>query len=319
MIRRSGSIAGLGLAVVLGASLSTASLAATDDVASADRMVATFDEIVFHAEFGQSIEPRVSKWVDTLNVYLDIRAGDPTLYLRLVEAHIEDLADLTGLEIVIVPTADDANVFMVFDRDEQLLRSAADYQPTIGQHAEQIAKTLCFGIYSVNSGFEIKRAVIGIPTDRAASLGKLPACIVEEMTQVMGLPNDSDDISPSIFNDSSDDNELTDLDRWLVRLLYDPAMKPGMDRQAALAQIRSLADDPMIALLQRKPRPGAETAASASRTNGDLGQDTGDGAQGGEGNIGIEADLGGGGTGGGGEGGDDNRQSHDTGFASSFE
>ena len=319
MIRRSGSIAGLGLAVVFGVTLSTATLAATDDVASADRMAETFDKIVFHAEFGQSIEPRVSKWVGPLNIYLDIRAGDPTLYQRLVEAHVQDLADLTGLVIEIVPTADDANIFMVFDRDEELLRSAADYQPTIGQHAEQIAKTLCFGIYSVNSGFEIKRAVIGIPTDRAASLGKLPACIVEEMTQIMGLPNDSDEISPSIFNDSSEDNELTDLDRWLVRLLYDPAMKPGMDRQAALAQIRSLADDPMIALIQRSPRPGAETAASDSRTSGgDLGQDSGDGAQGGAGDIGVEANTAEGG-GNVGEGGDGNRQTRDSGFASSIE
>ena len=315
MIRRSGSIAGLGLAVVFGVTLSAASLAATDDVASADRMVETFDKIVFHAEFGQSIEPRVSKWVGPLNVYLDIRAGDPTLYQRLVEAHVQELADLTGLVIEIVPTADDANIFMVFDRDEELLRSAADYQPTIGQHAEQIAKTLCFGIYSVNSGFEIKRAVIGIPTDRAASLGKLPACVVEEMTQIMGLPNDSDEISPSIFNDSSEDNELTDLDRWLVRLLYDPAMKPGMDRQAALAQIRSLADDPMIALIQRSPRPGAETAAAASRTGGDdLGQDAGDGAQGGGGNVGVESNS----ADGGGDGNTD-RQTRDTGFASSLD
>jgi hypothetical protein len=317
MIRRAGGIAGFGLAAVFGVSLSAASLAATDDIASADRMAETFDKIVFHAEFGQSIEPRVSKWVETLNVYLDIRAGDPTLYQRLVEAHIEELGDLTGLEILLVPSPDDANVFMVFDRDEELLRSAADYQPTIGQHAEQIAKTLCFGIYSVNSGFEIKRAVIGIPTDRAASLGKLPACVVEEMTQVMGLPNDSDDISPSIFNDSSEDNELTDLDRWLVRLLYDPAMKPGMDRQTALAQIRSLADDPMIALLQRKPRPGTETAAAASRTNGDLSQDTGGGTQdgGNDGNIGIHADTGDGT----GADGDGNRQTRDAGFASSID
>ncbi len=287
MIRSSGSIAGLGLAVIFGVGLSTAPLAATDDVASVDRMVESFDEIVFHAEFGQTIEPRVTKWTGSLRIFLDIRAGDPTLYQRLVETHIDDLAGLTGLEIEIVRHADDANVFMVFDRDEELLRSAAGYQPTIGQHAEEIAKTLCFGIYSVNSGFEIKRAVIGIPTDRAASLGKLPACVVEEMTQVMGLPNDSDDISPSIFNDSSDDNALTDLDRWLVRLLYDPAMKPGMDRQAALAQIRALAGDPMIALLQRKPRPGTDTATSQTGSGDDLGQDTGDGPNG---NIGIDSD-----------------------------
>jgi hypothetical protein len=273
MIRRVGRFAGHGLAGALALALSAAAAPATEQVAPVD-MVETFDAIVFHAEFGQSIEPRVTKWVSPLQIYLDIRAGDPTLYLRLVQAHIADLSGLTGLPMEIVPTPDDANVFMVFDRDDALIQSAADHQPTIARHAEELGKTLCFGIYSVNGSYEIKRAVIGIPTDRATSLGKLPACVVEEMTQVLGLPNDSDEVSPSIFNDRSEDDALTDLDRWLVRLLYDPSVEPGMDRPTALAQVRSLAGDPLIAQ-QQLPSPGHDATATASRTGGDLGQDTG--------------------------------------------
>ena len=84
--------------------------------------------------------------------------------------------------------------------------------------------------------------------------------------------------------------------------------RDGLDRRpAALAQIRALMDDPMIALLQRGPRPGADMGATANRTGADdLGQDTGDGAAGGESNIGIHSDDGGDGSG-------------ETGLSSSFD
>lgn len=288
MIRAAVKGAGIGLAGIFAVALATASLPsahASDDV---DHMVDSFDEIVFNAEFGQTIAPRVTKWVDPLLIYLDIRAGDPTLYHRLVTAHTHELSRLTGLPIEIVASPDDANVFMVFDRDDALVRSAATYQPTIGRHSEQIAKTLCFGIYSVNRRSEIKRAVIGIPTDRAASLGKLSACVIEEMTQVMGLPNDSEAVSPSIFNDKSVDDQLTDLDRWMVRMLYDPSVEPGMDRGATLAQIRTLAADPLIA--QRPLIPGSESASAGSGGaggGGDLSQDAGDGPNS---DLGLESD-----------------------------
>lgn len=283
MIRKTGKGAVYGLASAFALALTPTVGTATEDV---DYMVATFDEIVFNAEFGQTIAPRVTKWVDPVQVYLDIRAGDPTLYHRLVEAHIEDLAFLTGLPFEIVASPDNANIFMVFDRDDALVGSAADYQPTIARHSEEIAKTLCFGIYSVNGESEIKRAIIGIPTDRAASLGKVPACVVEEMTQVLGLPNDSDEVYPSIFNDDSSDNELTDLDRWLVRLLYDASVMPGMDRVSALAQVRSLAEGPVLVRGPVAPNPGTDTAAAGGDQNNDLGQDAGNGTQGP--NVGID-------------------------------
>jgi hypothetical protein len=192
---------------------------------------------------------------------------------------------------------------MVFDRDDQLIQSVVDYHPPLIKDSSSVAKTLCFGIYSVNSHSEIVRAVIGIPTDRAASAGKLRACVVEEMTQVLGLPNDSDEVFPSIFNDSSIDDELTELDRMLIRLLYDPALPPGMERDNALARIEVLAvDDPVIA--ETTPSPGntrnntgiagAEADSGPSGNSGlggggNLGMDSGDANTGGIGDTGDGA------------------------------
>jgi len=48
------------------------------------------------------------------------------------------------------------------------------------------------------------------------------------------LPNDSDTIPQSIFNDTSKHFELTEFDRWLLMALYQPAIKPNMPRNEAL-------------------------------------------------------------------------------------
>ncbi|MBT3306581.1 MAG: DUF2927 domain-containing protein [Alphaproteobacteria bacterium] len=54
------------------------------------------------------------------------------------------------------------------------------------------------------------------------------------MTQSLGLPNDSDLISPSIFSDSSRRTELTRSDLMILKTLYNPRMKNGMPREQAL-------------------------------------------------------------------------------------
>ena len=79
-----------------------------------------------------------------------------------------------------------------------------------------------------------------VAADRAASAGKLPHCIVEESTQHLGLPNDSDEVVPSMFDDRSVLDELTEHDKVLVRLLYDSRLPAGMARVDALVAARRI-------------------------------------------------------------------------------
>jgi hypothetical protein len=82
--------------------------------------------------------------------------------------------------------------------------------------------------------------VVVIPIDRVMARGRLEACVVEEITQILGLPNDSDDVVPSVFNDHSPDIELSWQDILLVKLLFDPRLRPGMPRADALANVRMI-------------------------------------------------------------------------------
>jgi Protein of unknown function (DUF2927) len=67
------------------------------------------------------------------------------------------------------------------------------------------------------------------------------SCIHEELTQGLGLPNDSPRARPSIFNDDEEFALLTDQDELMLRILYSPELRPGMSPDEARPIVESLA------------------------------------------------------------------------------
>lgn len=67
------------------------------------------------------------------------------------------------------------------------------------------------------------------------------SCMHEELAQGLGLPNDSPSARPSIFNDDEEFALLTDQDELMLRLLYNPALHPGMSLAEARPIVFSLA------------------------------------------------------------------------------
>lgn len=67
------------------------------------------------------------------------------------------------------------------------------------------------------------------------------SCIHEEIAQGLGLANDSPLVRPSIFNDDEEFALLTGQDELMLRMLYDPALHPGMSAAEARPVVRRLA------------------------------------------------------------------------------
>ncbi len=67
------------------------------------------------------------------------------------------------------------------------------------------------------------------------------SCIHEEVAQGLGLANDSPRARPSIFNDDEEFALLTGQDEAMLRMLYNPALRPGMTEAEARPIIQSLA------------------------------------------------------------------------------
>lgn len=69
------------------------------------------------------------------------------------------------------------------------------------------------------------------------------SCFHEEITQALGLGNDHPEVRPSIFNDDEEFALLTEHDEWLVRILYDNRLQPGMTEEEALPIVRQIVAD----------------------------------------------------------------------------
>ncbi|MFT3975301.1 MAG: DUF2927 domain-containing protein [Amaricoccus sp.] len=69
------------------------------------------------------------------------------------------------------------------------------------------------------------------------------SCVQEEMSQAMGLPNDSPEARPSLYNDDLEFAVLTEHDAILLRMLYDPRLKPGMTAAEVLPLLPAIAAD----------------------------------------------------------------------------
>ncbi|MGR3514197.1 MAG: DUF2927 domain-containing protein [Paracoccaceae bacterium] len=67
------------------------------------------------------------------------------------------------------------------------------------------------------------------------------SCIHEELAQGLGLANDSPTARPSIFNDDDEFGRLTAMDEAMLALLYDPALRPGMNADEARPIVQRLA------------------------------------------------------------------------------
>ena len=63
------------------------------------------------------------------------------------------------------------------------------------------------------------------------------------MAQAMGLTNDSPDARPSIFNDDEEFAFLTRHDEILLKMLYDPRLKAGMESYEVIPLLSAIARD----------------------------------------------------------------------------
>jgi hypothetical protein len=69
------------------------------------------------------------------------------------------------------------------------------------------------------------------------------SCLHEEIAQAMGLANDSPTARPSIFNDDEEFALLTTHDELLLRILYDPRLRPGMTAVEARPIVMRIAEE----------------------------------------------------------------------------
>ncbi|MCY9862531.1 DUF2927 domain-containing protein [Vibrio coralliirubri] len=196
-----------------------------------------FYNVALQHEYSQGNKP-LAKWKQPIKIWIDHRVGDEELHQELTELHIQHLSEVTQHPITIVNKESEANVKWIYTRQSQWISEAKSVLKL--KSTQHLNSAICTAGFRTNSKGEIVYAGIVIPVDQARSRGKLVACIVEEITQVLGLPNDSDKAYPSIFNDHTPEDLLSPLDVVLLQLLYEPELKAGMTKSEVKPIVRKI-------------------------------------------------------------------------------
>ncbi|MBS4702367.1 DUF2927 domain-containing protein [Aeromonas veronii] len=186
----------------------------------------SFMAIAMEREYGEARQTRFARWQQPIRLQLINESGDKPLQADVVKVQAAHLARITGHSISMVAAKPNLTLIMT---DYSKMKSWAN-RTMGGDPSVKMAlkEGLCLANFATNAKHEISRATIIIPVDYSRAKGRFLDCVVEEFTQVMGLPNDSDKVFPSIFNDNSIDSFLTGLDYVLLKMAYHPALKAGM-------------------------------------------------------------------------------------------
>jgi len=220
--------------------------------------IALFDE---YAEDGvslvQEMRPsRLRRWEAPVRYHVEtgatITAAEAARDRAAVSAYVARLARATRHDIAMAGSAGAANFHVLFlDEDERLAASdrLRELVPGIAESSVRAIRnlprsTLCVVVaFSEPGSHAITRAVAIIRSEHPDALRL--ACIHEELAQGLGLANDHPQVRPSIFNDDEEFALLTRHDELLLRILYDPRLRPGMAAAEAAPVVRQIARELM--------------------------------------------------------------------------
>lgn len=232
---------------------------------TADDLVRDFETIAFFDEYTKGAIParrgrgaggELSRWAGPVRIGVEYGASvQPAQRTRdgnSIAGYANRLARITGHPIT-VTRAGGANfhVFVAGEDDRAYFLTRLQQEiPSISPDELALFRDLPKSFYCLViavSGSRDRntytRAVALIRAEHP-DLVRL-SCVHEEIAQGLGLPNDSPEARPSIFNDDDEFALLTDHDELLLKMLYDPRLKPGMTASEARPIARIIARELM--------------------------------------------------------------------------
>ncbi|MDJ0896202.1 MAG: DUF2927 domain-containing protein [Alphaproteobacteria bacterium] len=233
--RRARLAVGLCAGFLLGASPWFTGLAAADphsevnNLAPVSVLAESFAQIAFELEWPRAQYRHLRKWDGPVRV---VMLGPTALgHGPFVDEHLAKLSRLTGLDIARVPTTEPHNLRIYFVTSPEM-PAIAEFHNIEPRLFERVAgKSACMYAFTTDQRRAISQGIAILATDFGSEYVR--ACIIEETTQLLGLPMDNELIQPSVFSNEGLLDRLSINDQLLVRALYDPRLPVGMERGPA--------------------------------------------------------------------------------------
>ncbi len=212
---------------------------------SVDEIVDYFDTIVFGSELDPKYAAKmISKWQGPVGISIQGRVTKKLA--AFAQTHIKAVAKLSGLKFQQVdPKANVQSISFIFVKHAEMgkIPVPAEYHAAMKSAS---VNSNCYFLTWKKPESRIVKAIIVVDVER--DLAILNSCLLEELTQSLGLPNDSNMLRPSIFSDRDHLFEMAPQDKILLHTLYHPDMKPGYTRAQAKTAARAI----ILGLAKRK-------------------------------------------------------------------
>lgn len=226
----------------------------------ADMLTRNFIAIALRDEYGQGgmqeggggVTAPLRRWQDPVRLQIEFGASADVATRRAYRIEVSQfaarLAGTTGHPVSLSDTEGNF-VVMVLSDDERRAIGPRLAQLVPGIPGQDIAVMQDLDADNFCTVFAYSRGTHPVYSNAVALIrAELPpllqsSCIHEELAQGMGLANDSPAARPSIFNDDEEFALLTRHDELLLRILYDPRLRPGMTAPEAAPIVRQIATD----------------------------------------------------------------------------
>jgi hypothetical protein len=198
-----------------------------------------FFKIAFNAELqlGAPAE-RVRKFDEPVRIFLDSKSGpDRRPEITAVIADIR--AHVNHLDVAVTNDRQAANfvVRLVAARDlDRTIRSL--YGRDKAKRIQQTLNPQCLSGIGKDRRYRIRRAEVILPVD--AGDFTFYDCAYEELLQALGAINDDRSVPWTMFNDDVQMGFFDVYDQYLLNILYDPRVRPGMTKKAVDALLPEL-------------------------------------------------------------------------------
>ncbi len=241
---------------------------------SLERIGFTNDEIVdgfFKVAFGAELRvagggDRIRKFDGPVRIFVDNRAkvdrpdiADRRAVIAAVVADIREHVD--HLDVALTDDRRAANVVVTLVHDRDLRHTIrAFYGADRARQIEQRLAPECLSGFSEDPQHRIRRAevILGV----YGGDFRFSDCAYEELLQALGPINDDRSVPWTMFSDDVQMGFFDIYDQYLLNILYDSRVRPGMTR----AEVKALLPDVLPAVRERvaraNPRLGAELQKS---------------------------------------------------------
>jgi hypothetical protein len=188
-----------------------------------------FLKTAFGAEFQLAGRvDRIRKYVGPVRVFADGNRGDRGDRKAQLAKVVADIGRrVQHLDIAMAAGAEDANVTVKLVRDRDLARTIAkDYGNARAREIKTSLDPQCLSGFRKNDAYEIERSNVILTVDNGDFV--FLDCAYEELLQSLGPINDTSSVPWTMFNDKVSMGFFDVYDQYILNLLYDPRIKPGM-------------------------------------------------------------------------------------------